>query len=68
MYDALLFLAGIRFGEASALRRHHYDPKADALGRLTIARSYSTKLKREKEVETKVPREVSRPLARGFRQ
>ncbi len=58
MYNALLFLAGIRFGEASALRWRHYDPTAQPLGRITIARSYSTKLKKEKEVKTKVPRAV----------
>jgi integrase len=58
IYDSLLFLAGIRFGEASALRWRHYDPKAEPLGRLAIARSYSTKLKVEKDVKTKVPRAV----------
>lgn len=58
MCDALLFLAGIRFGAAAALRWHHYEPGAEPLGRLTIAKSYSTKLKREKEVKTKVPRAV----------
>lgn len=30
MMDALLFLAGIRFGEAFALRWQHYDPNAEA--------------------------------------
>ena len=58
MYDALLFLAGIRFGEASALRWRHYDSEIGPLGRLSIARSYSTKLKAEKEVKTKIPRDV----------
>ncbi len=58
MLDALLFLAGIRFGEAAALRWHHYDAKAEHLGRLTIAKSYNTKLKVEKSVKTKVPRAV----------
>ena len=58
MYNALLLLAGIRFGEASALRWRHYDSSAEPLGRITVARSYSTKLKKEKEVKTKVPRAV----------
>jgi integrase len=58
MLDALLFLAGIRFGEAAALRWHHYDGNAEPLGRLTIAKSYNTKLKIEKSVKTKVPRAV----------
>jgi len=58
MLDALLFLAGIRFGEAAALRWHHYDDKAQPLGRLVIAKSYNTKLKVEKSVKTKVPRAV----------
>ena len=58
MYDALLFLAGVRFGEASALRWRHYDAEMAPLGRLSIAKSYSTKLKAEKEVKTKVPRDV----------
>jgi integrase len=35
----LLWLAGLRFGEASALRWSDYDREA---GRLTVARSYST--------------------------
>jgi len=55
---ALLFLAGVRFGEASALRWRHYDAERKPLGRLSIAKSYSTKLKAEKEVKTKVPRDV----------
>jgi integrase len=58
MYDALLFLAGIRFGEAAALRWRHYESTARPLGRLSIARSYNTKLKVEKEVKTKIPRDV----------
>ena len=58
MYDALLFLAGIRFGEASALRWRHYDPDLMPLGKLSIAKSYSTKLKAEKDVKTKTPRDV----------
>jgi integrase len=58
MYDALLFLAGVRFGEASALRWRHYDAEIKPLGRLSIAKSYNTKLKAEKEVKTKVPRDV----------
>jgi integrase len=58
MYDALLFLAGVRFGEASALRWRHYDAEMMPLGRLSIAKSYNTKLKAEKEVKTKAPRDV----------
>jgi integrase len=56
--DAILFVAGIRFGEAAALRWRHYDDKAKPLGRLTIALSYNVKLKVEKSVKTKVPRAV----------
>jgi integrase len=44
--------------EASALRWRHYDAEMKPLGRLSIAKSYNTKLKAEKEVKTKVPRDV----------
>lgn len=39
---ALLVLTGCRWGEAASLRWRDYDPEAAPLGRLVIARSYST--------------------------
>ena len=55
---ALLFLCGLRFGESAALRWEHYDPAAAPLGKLLVAVSYNTKLKREKALKTEVPRRV----------
>jgi integrase len=55
---ALLFFAGLRFGEGAALRWRHYDPTLDPLGRLQVAQSYSTRAKKEKSVKTERPREV----------
>ena len=60
---ALLFLAGLRFGEAAALRWRHHDSKLTPLGRLVVAHSYSTKRKREKSVKTEQPRWVPVHLA-----
>lgn len=39
---AVLFLAGLRFGEAAALRLRAYDREARPLGRLEVVASYST--------------------------
>jgi hypothetical protein len=58
LYDALLFLGRVHVREASALRWRHYDSEIGPLGKLSIARSYGTKLKVEKEVKTKIPRDV----------
>ncbi len=55
---ALLFLAGLRFGESAALRWRHYDPALKPLGRLVVAHSYNTKQKREGAVKTEQPRWV----------
>jgi len=55
---ALLFLGGVRFGEASALRWRCYEPDAEPLGRLLVATSFSTRAKKEKSVKTESPRQV----------
>jgi integrase len=54
----LLFLAGLRLGEAIALRWRDYDPKTRPLGCLDVSRSYCRVLHREKETKTGVPRQV----------
>ncbi len=58
MVYALLFLAGLRFGEASALRWRSYQSHLRPLGRLLIAVSYNTKKRIEKSVKTEQTREV----------
>jgi len=55
---AILFLAGLRFGEAAALRWRHYDAALTPLARLVVAHSYSTRHKHEKSVKTDNPRWV----------
>ena len=55
---AMLFLAGVRFGEAAALRVASYDPTVQPLGKLLVAASYNVKLHREKSTKTGVTREV----------
>ena len=55
---ALLALAGLRFGEAAALRWSAYDPTLAPLGKLVVASSYSVKKKAVKSVKTERPREV----------
>jgi integrase len=55
---ALLFLAGLRFGEAAALRWRHYDNTLKPLGRLTVAKSYNAKLRREKSTKARKVRHV----------
>ena len=42
MAYAIELLAGLRPGEASALRFRHYDPTVRPLGKLLVAKSYST--------------------------
>lgn len=49
---ALLFLAGVRFGEASALRWKDYDATLSPLGRLNVHKAYSTGLLKEKQTKT----------------
>jgi len=55
---ALLFLAGLRFGEAAALRWRSYDTTASPLGKLLVASSFSTQKRAEKSVKTEHTREV----------
>lgn len=54
---ALMGLAGLRFGEAAALRWGDLMPE-QPLARLWVAVSYSTKKKREKGTKTESPRGV----------
>jgi integrase len=58
MMYALMGLAGLRFGEAAALRWRSYDPSLEPLGRLHIITSYSTTARREKATKTEQPRLV----------
>jgi integrase len=53
---ALLGIAGIRFGEASALRWRAYDPTMEPLGRLLVASSWCTNKRYEKPTKTEQPR------------
>jgi integrase len=55
---ALMFLGCCRFGEASALRWRHYDPKAQPLGKLRVVESYNTRLKKTTETKAERPRSV----------
>jgi len=55
---ALYFLGCMRFGEASAARWRHYEPELQPLGLLRVARSYSTRLKIEKDTKAERPRRV----------
>lgn len=49
---ALELLAGVRTGEAAALRWRHYDPTKQPLGELLVAFSYSTLRSCEKTTKT----------------
>jgi hypothetical protein len=55
---ALELLAGIRTGETAALRWRRYDPTAQPLGRLSVAKSYNTRANREKGTKTEAVRHV----------
>lgn len=55
---AILFLAGVRIGEALDLRWDRYDPRAPALGRLTVATSYDTRTRELGATKTETVREV----------
>ncbi len=55
---ALLFLAGVRFGEAAGLRWRHYDNAMAPLGRLTVAKSYNAKVHIEKTTKARKVRHV----------
>ena len=43
MVYALELLAGVRPGEAAALRWRHYDPTVTPLGKILVAKSYNTR-------------------------
>ena len=59
MINALLFLAGVRWGEMAALRWREYETQfRNHLGRLVIARSFDHRKRRIKPVKTEVPRWV----------
>ncbi len=49
----LELLAGVRPGEAAALRWRHYDPAITPLGQLLVAHAYSTRKNRQKGTKTK---------------
>ncbi|ATB47176.1 tyrosine-type recombinase/integrase [Corallococcus macrosporus] len=55
---ALLFLTGMRIGEAVALRWNAWDASAQPLGRLRVSRAFHRKQRREKGVKTERSREV----------
>src|SRR6185436_10339591 len=55
---ALLGVAGIRFGEASALHWSAYDTTLEPLGRLLVASSWCTNKRKEKPTKTEQPRSV----------
>ncbi|HZL20367.1 MAG TPA: hypothetical protein VFG23_21725 [Polyangia bacterium] len=50
--------AGITFAKQRRSASGHYDSEIGPLGKLSVERSYSTNLKVEKEVKTKIPRDV----------
>ena len=58
MVYGLELLAGVRTGEASALRWRHYDPVVRPLGRLLVARSYNSRTGREKNTKTEAVKHV----------
>jgi integrase len=55
---ALELLAGVRTGEAAALRWRHYDPTVTPLGKLLVARSYNTRRNIEKTTKTDAVKHV----------
>ena len=55
---ALDFLAGVRHGEAAALRWRNYDAALEPLGRLTVATSYNSTKNRTKRTKTSATRLV----------
>lgn len=58
VWNALLLLAGLRAGEAAALRWRHFDAKIEPLGRLAIAGSWDSRLGVETSTKTERPRGV----------
>ncbi|MGE0403297.1 MAG: hypothetical protein AB7T06_41705 [Kofleriaceae bacterium] len=55
---ALELLAGVRPGEAAALRWRHYDATIEPLGRLTVALAYNTRKNRTKGTKTDATKHV----------
>lgn len=55
---ALELLAGVRTGEAAALRWRHYDAAIEPLGRLTIALAYNTRKNKQKTTKTDAVKRV----------
>ena len=51
----MLFLTGMRTGEAAALRWRAYDAAVEPLGRLLVATSFNRKKRVEKAVKTESP-------------
>jgi integrase len=51
-------LAGLRCGEAAALRWRHYDPTATPLGKLLVAMSYSTSRSETKRTKTETTKTI----------
>jgi hypothetical protein len=58
MVYALELLAGVRPGEAAAVRWRHYDPTVRPLGKLLVAKSYNTRRDREKSTKTDAVKHV----------
>jgi len=55
---ALELLAGVRPGEASALRWSNYDPTMEPLGKLIVGMAYNTRKHREKGTKTEAVKHV----------
>lgn len=58
VFYGVMFLAGLRFGEISALHVRHYDARLDPLGQLQVGKSYNSKKRKVKGVKTDRPRVV----------
>ena len=58
MVYALELLAGVRPGEAAALRWRHYDPAIKPLGKLLVAKSCNTRRNAEKSTKTDAAKHV----------
>jgi len=58
MVHALELLAGVRPGEAAALRWRHYDPIVTPLGKILVAKSYNTRGNVEKTTKTDAVKHV----------
>jgi integrase len=58
VFWAILFLTGVRFGEAAARRWRHYQYDLKPLGCLVVNTSWNSELNKEKETKTKQPRDV----------